>query len=80
MSASEELDLTELRAMWQQRREAMRRILRRIDPRGMKRPARDPEERAWLEKRGEAWFVEDEGCAQAAREYYQRRYGRDSSG
>jgi hypothetical protein len=37
------------------------RYLERIDPRGMTRPTRSPEERAWLEQRGEASvFVEVE--------------------
>lgn len=75
MSAPHELDLTELRRIWQARREAMRQILRRIDPRGLRRPARDPEERAWLAQRGESPFVEDEACARAARAYYRRKYG-----
>ena len=79
MSAPDELDqldLAELRRTWQARREAMREILRRFDPRGMTRPARDSAERAWLEERREGWFAEDEGCARAAREYYARKYQR----
>jgi hypothetical protein len=69
-----ELDLTDLRRTWEARRAALRRILRRVDPRGMRRPARDPDERAWLAQRGETPFIEDEACARAAREYYARRY------
>lgn len=76
MSALEELDLSELRRTWQARREAMRGILRRFDTRGMTRPARDPAERAWLQQRNQSWFIEDEACAKAAREYYERRYQR----
>lgn len=76
MSAPPELDLTELRRIWQARREAMQQILRRIDPRGLRRPARDPEERAWLRMRGESPFIEDDACARAAREYYARKYSR----
>jgi hypothetical protein len=76
MSQPELLDLTELRRTWDARREALRKILRRFDTRGMTRPARDPAEREWLVERGEAWFVEDPACAEAAREYYERRYRR----
>ncbi|HEX9755653.1 MAG TPA: hypothetical protein VGA42_08080 [Gemmatimonadales bacterium] len=79
MSAPDDLDLTELRRTWDARRRAMREILKRIDPRGMTRPARDPSEREWLEREGReggGWFVEDEACAKAAREYYERRYQR----
>ncbi len=54
----------------------MREILRRFDTRGMRRPARDAVEQAWIAERGEAWFVEDEECAKAARAYYERRYRR----
>jgi hypothetical protein len=71
-----DLDLTDLRRTWQARREVMRVILRRIDPRGMRRPARDPEERAWLEEQGASPFVEDETIAIAAREFYRRKYQR----
>ena len=74
-----ELDLTELRRMWDARRAAMRVILQRIDPRGLTRPARDPEERAWLAARGEDGFVEDEAAGRAAREYYDRKYRRPPS-
>jgi len=70
------LDLTELRRVWEVRREAMRAILRRFDPRGMTRPARDPSERGWLEARGEGWFMDDDRYADAAREYYARKYRR----
>lgn len=75
MSEAREIDLTELRRVWQERREAMREILRRIDPRGLRRPARDAEERAWLDGHGGSPFVEDEACAKAAQEYYGRKYG-----
>ena len=79
MTAPPELDLTELRRVWQAQREAMQKIVRRIDPRGLRRPARAPEERAWLGQRGKSPFIEDEACARAAREYYERKYGRYSS-
>jgi hypothetical protein len=55
------IDLTELRAMWERRRAAAEAMRRRIDPRGMTRPARSPEERSWLAQRGKASvFVEVE--------------------
>lgn len=76
MSVPRELDLTELRRLWEARREAMRRILRRFDPHGMRRPARDAMERAWIAEHGPSWFIEDEACARAARAYYERRYQR----
>lgn len=76
MSELPELDLSELRRVWDERRSRAEEVLQRIDPRGLRRPARTPEERAWLEARGELGpFVEDEACARAAREYYGRRYG-----
>ena len=68
------LDLTELRRMWNVRRTAMRTILERIDSRGLTRPARDPDERAWLAERGESGFIEDEAAGVAARAYYERKY------
>jgi|SRR5215208_1075217 len=74
MSAPDELDLTELRREWQRRRDALQEILTRIDARGMTRPARDADERAWLEQRGEIRLVEDEAMADSAMEYYARRY------
>jgi len=45
-------DLAALRRMWQRRRAAAEAMRRRIDPRGMTRPPRSPEERAWLEQHG----------------------------
>ena len=76
MTKQMELDLTELRRMWSERRARLDAILRRVDTRGMTRPARDPEERAWLaEQAGRSGpFVEDERAAAAARAYYERRY------
>jgi hypothetical protein len=72
--SDQRLDLTDLRRMWEARRVAMRAILARIDPRGLTRPARDPDERAWLAERGESGFVEDEAAGAAARAYYERKY------
>lgn len=68
------LDLTELRRVWDARRTAMREILERIDSRGLTRPARDPDERAWLAERDENGFIEDEAAGVAARAYYERKY------
>jgi hypothetical protein len=45
-------DLTELRAMWERRRQIVREAKRNIDTTGMTRPRRDPDERAFLEERG----------------------------
>jgi hypothetical protein len=69
-------DLRELRRVWDERRRALAVILSRIDPTGMTRPARDPDERAWIEERGGSPFREDESCAAAARAYYDRKYRR----
>jgi len=70
------LDLTELRRIWEARRAAMRVILERVDSRGLTRPARDPDERAWLRTRGEDGLIEDPAAGRAAREYYERKYTR----
>ena len=70
-----ELDLTELRATWEKRRNAGQRIRKRIDTRGMKRPARDPDEFESLAGEASA-FQEDRAMAVAAREYYSRKYTR----
>lgn len=75
-----ETDLAALRRVWEARRAAVKPILERIDPRGLTRPARDPEEREWLSLRGEGVFVEDEAAGRAARAYYARRYSRPSRG
>ncbi len=45
-------DLTELEAMWERRRKLVEEAKRNIDPTGMTRPRRDPDERAFLEERG----------------------------
>jgi hypothetical protein len=70
------LDLRELRRVWTARRVAVRAILVRLDFRGLTRPARDPDERAWLDSRGEDVLVEDSTAARAARAYYERKYQR----
>jgi hypothetical protein len=69
-------DLSDLERLWQVRRTAMQSVLRRIDPRGMTRPARDPEESEWLRQHGEVQFAETRDGAEAARAYYRRKYGR----
>ena len=72
----ESMELGELRRVWQLQRERAQIVIRRFNPKGMTRPARDPEERRWLVSRGEDQFVEDENAAAAAREYYARKYQR----
>jgi hypothetical protein len=52
MSTMDE-DLAALRETWRRRRAAAKAVRRRIDTRGMTRPPRSPEERAWLRQRGE---------------------------
>jgi hypothetical protein len=47
-----DIDLTEMRAIWAKRRAAVAEVLARTDPTGMTRPARDPDERAFLVTRG----------------------------
>jgi len=76
MSLYDEIDLADLQRDWARKREAMREILKRIDPRGLTRPARDASEREWLRERGEGTFLESEECAIAARAYYARKYQR----
>lgn len=46
-------DLGQLEETWARRRARLDRIARRVDRRGMTRPRRNPDERAWLEERGE---------------------------
>ena len=70
------LDLRSLRRTWELRLAAARDIRLRLDARGLRRPARDPSERAWLEERGDSPFIEDEEAGRAAREYYERKYTR----
>ena len=54
-------DLSELRAMWDESRRRAAEIRERIDPRGATKPARDPDEAAFLKERGlESVFVEVE--------------------
>lgn len=75
MSDRLELDLSELRRGWAERRARTVEAISRIDPRGMTRPARAPEERSFLEARGGTPFVDDERIGELARAYYGRKYG-----
>lgn len=54
MAGIDEVDWTPFREAWARRRARIEDLRARIDPRGMTKPARPPEERAWLEARGEA--------------------------
>ena len=72
---TDDWDFSLLEQIWSARRQAMRSRLARIDPRGMTRPARDPDERAWLAERGEGTFIESDEAAELARAYYARKYG-----
>lgn len=78
LSDEVDLALAPLRRVWDEQRARLQVILRRFDTSGMTRPARDPDERAWLEERGQQGgpFIEDEAAAVAARAYYERRYRR----
>ena len=71
-----DIALRDLRCTWEKRRAAAQRILRLIDTRGMSRPARDPDEREWLNERGSIPFREDDEMGAAARIYYSRKYNR----
>lgn len=75
----EPLDLTDLRRMWASRRDAFESLRQRLSWRGLRHPARDPEEREWLDERGETLFVEDEEAGNAARAYYRRKYTRPTT-
>lgn len=70
------LDLTELRRTWALRRAAAEEVRERVILTGLRRPARDPDELAWLAEREETLFVEDEAAGAAARSYYARKYTR----
>jgi hypothetical protein len=50
MSGKEEKRLPDLREKWPERLERLRRSQARVDPRGMTRPPRDPDERDFLRK------------------------------
>jgi hypothetical protein len=70
------LDLTALRRTWAARQAAAEAVRARVNLTGLRRPARDPDEQAWLSERGERLFVEDEAAGEAARRYYARKYAR----
>ncbi len=61
--------------MWVASRARAAVLMRRIDLRGMTRPARSQEERAWLEAHGGSPFIEDEAAGELARAYYREKYG-----
>lgn len=44
--------IPDLTALWPERAERVRRFQARVDPTGMTRPPRDPDERAFLAERG----------------------------
>lgn len=70
------LDLSRLRERWQRRIDAAREVRLRMDPTGMTRPPRIPEERAWLAQRGESdVFVEVSEGAEEYRAYWRGKYG-----
>ncbi|HEX6748449.1 MAG TPA: hypothetical protein VF092_14220 [Longimicrobium sp.] len=48
----DDIDFSELREMWARHRAALVDLRKRINPTGMTRPARDPDERAFLAERG----------------------------
>lgn len=52
MADIDSIDLSELREMWERHREAAREHRKRYDPRGMTKPARDPDEAAFLREHG----------------------------
>ena len=55
------IDLSELRAMWEKHRVGVGEVRRRTNPAGMTKPARDPDEAAFLRERGlEGPFTEVE--------------------
>ncbi len=68
------LELTALRRVWAVRRAAAEAVQGRVVLTGLRRPARDPDEQAWLTDRRETWFVEDEQAGAAARRYDERKY------
>jgi hypothetical protein len=68
------IDLSELREMWRRREENAAAYRSRVDPTGMTRPPRDPDEAAFLKERGlEGPFVEVE--RPGWREYARRKWG-----
>jgi hypothetical protein len=69
------LDLSKIRRVWAARRAAIEEVKRRLDPRGLTRPPRDPEERQWLAERGELGpSIEVEEHAAEYRAYFAARY------
>ena len=71
----DDYDLSELRAKWARRRVGVEQVKARADVRGMTRPARDPDEAAFLKKIGkEGPFTEVD--VPGWREWMERRYRR----
>lgn len=55
----DDYDLSGLRSRWDQRRAGAQQVKGRADPRGMTRPARDPDEAGFLKETGqESPFLE----------------------
>jgi hypothetical protein len=54
--------LPDQRELWPERLRRVRRSQERTDIRGMKRPPRDPEERAFLEERGSLGPFPEDPC------------------
>jgi hypothetical protein len=52
-------DLSWLEEVWARRRARLGGLADRVARRGMTRPRRNPEERAWLEERGELPLTEE---------------------
>lgn len=71
----DDFDLGELRARWARRRAGVVQVKQRADTTGMTRPARDPDEAAFLKRIGkEGPFEEVE--VPGWREWMERRYRR----
>lgn len=68
-----EPDFSEIRGIWERRRERIHRLHERYDPTGTARPRRDPEERTWLKRRGaEGLFVEVDVDERVRRRFWER--------
>ena len=71
----EDYDLSELRARWARRQIGVEQVKQRADTRGMTRPARDPDESAFLKRTGQQGpFVEVD--SPQWREWMRERYQR----
>lgn len=63
----DDYDLSELRTKWARRRVGVEQVKARADVRGMTRPARDPDEAAFLRETGQEGPVRGGGPARVAR-------------